>query len=56
LSAQIAKILAMPDTIEALASLGMTPLISTPEQFAALMRSDTVRFAEVIKAGNVKAD
>ncbi len=56
LAAEIAKILAMPDTVETLASLGMVPFISTPEQFAALLRTDTVRFAEVIKAANIKAD
>ena len=56
LAAEITQILAMPDTVETLASLGMLPFSSTPEQFAALLRSDTVRFAEVIKAANIKAD
>lgn len=56
LAAEVAKILAMPDTIDRLASLGLTPFISTPEQLAALMRSETVRYGEVIKAANIKAD
>jgi len=56
LAAEVARILAMPDTIESLAALGMVPFSSTPEQFAALLRSDTVRFAEVIKAANIKPD
>ena len=33
----------------------MVPFISTPEPFAALLRTDTVRFAEVIKAANINA-
>ena len=56
LAAEVARILAMPDTVEKLASMGLSPFVSTPEQLAALMRSETVRYAEVIKAANIKAD
>jgi hypothetical protein len=56
LAAEVTRILAMPDTIESLASLGMMPFSTTPAQFAALLRSDTVRFAELIKAANIKPD
>jgi len=56
LAAEVAKILAMPDTIERLGSLGLAPFASTPEQFAAMMRSEAVRYAAVIKAANIKAD
>lgn len=56
LSGEAAKILAMPDTVEKLVSQGMAPFISTPQQLAVLMRSDTVKFAEVIKAANITAD
>ena len=56
LAAEVAKMLAMPDTVERLASVGLTPFISTPEQLAALMRSETIRYGEVIKAANIKAD
>ena len=56
LAAEVAKILAMPDTIERLGSLGLAPFTSTPEQFAAMMRSEAVRYAAVIKAANIKAD
>jgi len=56
LAAEVAKILGMPDTIEKLASFGLAPFVSTPEQFAALMKSENVRYAEVIKAANIKAD
>lgn len=56
LNTEVNAILAQSDTVETLASLGMTPLIVTPEQFAARLREDTKRFSEVIKAGNITAD
>jgi len=56
LSAAINKILIMPDVREKLASQGMDPFILTPEQFAARMRSDTAKYAQVIKAANIKLE
>jgi tripartite-type tricarboxylate transporter receptor subunit TctC len=56
LAAEVTKILAMPDTIDSLAALGMTPWSIPPEQFAELLRSDTVRFGEVVKAAKITAD
>ena len=32
----------------------MTPFVSSPEQFAALIKADTAKFAKVIKAANIK--
>jgi len=54
LSADISRIVALPEITERLVSLGMTPLITTPEQFAALMASEYAKSAEVIKAANIK--
>jgi hypothetical protein len=34
----------------------LSPFISTPEQLAALMRAETIKYAEVIKAANIKSD
>jgi tripartite-type tricarboxylate transporter receptor subunit TctC len=56
LAAEVAKIMAMPDTVERLTSFGLTPFISTPEQLATMMREETTRFAAVIKTANIKAD
>jgi tripartite-type tricarboxylate transporter receptor subunit TctC len=56
LSAEIARILSMPDVRERLVSMGMEPFISTPEQFSAMMRADMARFARVIKAANIKLE
>ena len=56
LSGEFARMLALPDLKEPLAAQGLDPLISTPEQFAVMMRADGARFARVIKAGNIKVD
>ncbi len=56
LSTEIAKILATPDVMEKLASQGAEPFFSTPEQFAALMKADMVKYARVIKTANIKPD
>jgi tripartite-type tricarboxylate transporter receptor subunit TctC len=52
----VAKILAMPDTVEQLASFGLGPFISTPEQFAAMMKSENERYGKVIKAAGIKGE
>ncbi len=54
LSAEIAKILAMPDIKEKLTGQGMDPFISTPEQMIALMKADIVKYSKIIKAANIK--
>ena len=56
LSNEIAKILAMPDIRERLISQGLEPFISTPEQFAALMKADMAKYANLVKAANIKFD
>ncbi len=56
LSAEIARILKLPDVKETLATQGMTPLISTPERFAAVIKADLATLAKVIKSANIKLD
>jgi tripartite-type tricarboxylate transporter receptor subunit TctC len=56
LSAQIAKIVEMPDVRETFISQGIDPWYQSPEQFAAVLRSDTARFAQLIKTANIKVD
>jgi len=56
LSSEIAKILAVPEIREKLVRQGMEPFISTPEQFAALIRSDFAQYAKVIKQANIKLE
>jgi len=56
INSEVGKMLGMQDVLQTLESFGLGPFISTPEQFAALMRSEAVRYAEVIKAANITAD
>ena len=56
MSGEIAAILAMPDVQENLARQGIEPLVSTPDQFAALIRSEIARYAKIIKTANIKLE
>lgn len=56
LSAEISRIVVTPEILEKLASQGMSPFISTPDQFAALIKADLAKFAIIVKAANIKAD
>jgi len=56
LSTEMAKILATPDFKEKLASQGVDPFITTPEQFAALIRTDMAKYGRIIKAANIKLE
>ena len=54
LQTEVAASLKAPDLRERFDAVGAEPVGSTPEQFVERIRSDTVKWAEVIKAGNVK--
>lgn len=56
LNTEIAKILTMPDMKEKLVSQGLEPFVSTPDQFAALIKSDITKFGQVIKTANIKLE
>jgi len=56
LHAEILKILRMPDIHDRLVSLGSDPVGSTPEEFGAFMKSETAKWARVIKEANIRAE
>jgi tripartite-type tricarboxylate transporter receptor subunit TctC len=56
LSSQVAAILATPEFQAMLAKQWLDPFVSTPEQFAALMKHDFARYAQVIKTANIKVE
>jgi tripartite-type tricarboxylate transporter receptor subunit TctC len=56
LAADIANALQAPDLRDKLQSQGMSAWSMTPEQFAALIRSEMNTFAKVVKAAKVKAE
>jgi tripartite-type tricarboxylate transporter receptor subunit TctC len=56
LNAEINKALALPDVAQQLALEGATAMPGTPQAFGALIAREMPRWAEVVKAGNVKPD
>jgi len=56
LHADIAKVLSQPDAKERVASLGFDVVASSPEQFAAQIRTEIEKWGKVIKAAGIKAD
>ena len=54
--ADMAKVLSMSDVREKLLAQGMDPFISTPDEFAALIKADHAKFARIIKSGNIKLE
>ena len=55
LNSEIHKALATPDLIEKLAKSGVEPLINTPDQFSAFIKSEMTRYAKVVKDAGIKA-
>jgi len=56
LASEIARILAIPDIREKLVSQGMEPFVSTPDQFAALIKADLAKYIRIIKTANIKLE
>ena len=56
LSSEAAKALQNPDVREKFASQGVDPISSTPEQFAAMMKSELDKWRKVIAASGTKID
>lgn len=56
LNREINAAYALPEVREKIATAGMVPVGGTAEQFDALIRSDTARWARVIKARAIKGD
>ena len=56
LNKEIAVAMAKPAIAQAYRNLGTEPGASSPEEFAALMRSETAHYAKLMKMANIKAD
>jgi len=56
LNAALLKVLARTEVKERFATLGVSPLGSTPEQFATFIRDDYAKWTKVITDANIKAE
>jgi tripartite-type tricarboxylate transporter receptor subunit TctC len=52
----VVKAMNVPDIREKLIAQGTDPVGTTPEEFGAFMKSETAKWAQVIKAANIRAD
>jgi tripartite-type tricarboxylate transporter receptor subunit TctC len=56
LNGELVKILYSADMKDKLNALGTDPVTSTPEEFAAYLRQETAKWAEVVRKAGLKAD
>ncbi|MDO8598317.1 MAG: tripartite tricarboxylate transporter substrate binding protein [Sulfuricaulis sp.] len=56
LNTETVKVLRLPEVRERLVANGAEPVGNTPEEFGAFMKAETVKWARVIKAANIRAD
>lgn len=56
LHAEIVRVVNQPDVARQLSALGADPAVSTPQQFAEFIRSETAKWAKVVKDSGAKID
>ncbi len=56
LQREAAKALRQPDVMARLATLGAEPVGSTPEAFAAFLRTEIAKWADIVKTAGIKAE
>ena len=56
LSAEIARIVMLPDIMARITGWGSQPLVTTPDEFARLTAEDHKRLSEIIKVANIRLD
>ena len=54
LNREIAAALAVPEIRDRVAAAGTEPFTTTPQEFSAMIRAETAKWAQVIRAGNIK--
>jgi len=53
---ELERIVANADTRERIAQLGLEASVNSPEEFAVVIKTDTAKWAKVIRAANIKAE
>ena len=56
LSAEYARILRTPDVRDTLQKMGADTMIGSPEQFAALIKTDLTRYAKLIRDAKIRLE
>jgi len=55
LSTELLRVLKMPEIRDRLAAAGTEPAGNLPEEYAAMIKTDLVKWSQVVKAANIKA-
>jgi tripartite-type tricarboxylate transporter receptor subunit TctC len=50
------RIVALPDVQERLDAIGFVPVANTPEEFAAIIKAESERWARVIRAAKITVE
>ena len=56
LAGEMAKVVKQPDVVQPLTQLGIDPVGSTPQEYAALNKADYEKYARLVKASGAKID
>ena len=56
INTEVARAIKEPDARERLYAIGSEPLANTPEEFAAFIRSEIVKWAKVVKAAGIRVE
>jgi tripartite-type tricarboxylate transporter receptor subunit TctC len=56
LNAELHKAVRLPEIQERFAASGIETLLNTPEEFQAMLASETVRWGKVVKAAGIKPE
>ncbi len=54
INAEVTRIINAPEMQKKLAAQGVVPIASTPESFTGVIKSEQEKWAQVIKAANIK--
>jgi hypothetical protein len=52
---EVARIAAMPEIKDRLLTLGLEPVVNTPEEFGAQIKMETARWTKVIREAGIRA-
>ena len=56
LNREILRIIALPEVKEKFAAIGVEPIGTTPEEFAARIQAEVPRWAGIIREANIRLD
>ena len=56
LAGEMAKVVKQPDVVQRFTQLGIDPVGSTPQEYAALNKADYEKYARLVKASGAKID